>query len=305
MGRVDQEIAERLDDLRAVMALADARNPHKVLDAVLDRLATTIQKIAAMMEGIKATVNEPETAHKTNWVDVSQAIARVDEILGPLHKSLLIHVQGNVELEADSWRVWSVFSNLIGNAIKYAKPGSGPYIEIRVGVATAPEVLWRSFRSKLEKDRVSDRHYGLFLDRLLEIRDWCEIQVTDFGIGIPAKRLWGVFKLFKQLNKISDYEVHDVDEAHVEMLSAYLDLESKKSKGHMGIGMGLALTQYYVRSQGGEVAVSSRTGGPTTFGIWFPLTSASNLNATRLRDDVWWRDRDFVGSSRVLPGGNT
>lgn len=290
VDKVDGEIEERLADLRSVMALAEKKDPHRVLDALIDDLETTTRKISAMMEGIKATVSEePVVANDGRRVAVADAVARVDEVLRPLSRDLKIGVEGDVHIEGHPWRIWSVFSNLIGNAVKYTKPGQEARVEIRVGRPPSMSALVQNFANRIQKDRVSDHHYFVFLKEAERTSEWCEINVTDYGMGIPPRKQWGIFKLFKQLKSEDGYDLHDVDLAHKKMLQAYTSLESASPTSHMGIGMGLALTQYYVRSHGGEIAVHSKVGGPTTFGIWLPLTPGSKIDPIELRGDVWWR----------------
>lgn len=287
--RVDAEIAERLSDLRAILDLADRRNPHGVLDLTLNELETATRKIAAMMEGIKATVAVPPSDVKKGLIRVSESVDSVQELLRPLEPGLSVETRGEAYIEGDPWRIWSVFSNLIGNAIKYSKPNHAPSVEIRIGVVSDPVRLSFVFRNRLEKDRVADKHYKHFIKALSNGDGWCEFNVTDHGLGIPIKKQWGIFKLFKQLHVDSSHQPKDAREAERRMLEAYQKLDAAKEHGHAGIGMGLALTQYYVRSQGGEISVSSKVGGPTTFGIWFPSSVAGVAEAVELRQDTWWR----------------
>lgn len=290
LDRVDSEIHARIADLRALIDLAGRKDPHGVLDDLLDHLETTTQKIQAMMDGIRATVDTEHLLEGApHRVGVRTAVARVEEMLRPITDHLDVQVHGDAQLEGHPWRIWSVFSNLIGNAIKYSQPGVGAKVEIRIGLPKTMDTIIANFKNKIKKERVSDHHYYLFLREASRGSQWCEINVTDYGIGIPAKKQWGIFKLFKQLKNEVPHGIADMDQVHRNMIQAYANLESADPSSHMGIGMGLALAQYYIRSHGGELVVSSRVGGPTTFGIWLPLVGKSSIEPSELRRDVWWR----------------
>lgn len=290
LDKVDDEINARIADLRALINLAGRKDPHSVLDDLLDHLETTTQKIQAMMDGIKATIgSEPTLEGTAHRVAIRPAVERVEEMLRPLTDRLEVRVYGNGQIEGHPWRIWSVFSNLIGNAIKYAHPGAGTTVEVRIGVPESMESISSNFREKIKRERVSDQHYYIFLREISRVSQWCEINVTDFGIGIPQKKQWGIFKLFKQLKNDASPSKVDMNQVHRNMIQAYANLESADPSSHMGIGMGLALAQYYIRSHGGELVVSSRAGGPTTFGMWLPLVGKSSIDPGELRPDVWWR----------------
>ncbi|HYI39341.1 MAG TPA: HAMP domain-containing sensor histidine kinase [Allosphingosinicella sp.] len=288
--RVDHEIRQHRDGLHRVLALADDRNPHGVLDDTLDDLQAATDKIGSMIDGIRAILKEPHrTAPDQLRSRVSVAVKGTVNVLRPVAESLNTTLIGDVELSVQSWKMWSIFSNLLGNAVKYAKEGEGAQVQIRVGIPESICNVALAFRQKLDRERVNDKYYRVFVDSARAGGQWCEIQVTDHGRGIPEDRLWGVFKLFKQLNQGRRTRRRVAPDVQERMLQAFSHIGSDRPTEHMGIGLGLALTQYLVRTAHGEIAVSSTNGGPTTFGLWFPVEPGFLVDAARLRNDVWWR----------------
>ncbi len=71
------------------------------------------------------------------------------------------------------------------------------------------------------------------------------IEVEDTGIGIPASDLPRIFERFYRVDK-------------------------GRSRERGGTGLGLSIVKHLVKAMGGEIAVSSRPGGGTTFRITLP-----------------------------------
>ena len=81
--------------------------------------------------------------------------------------------------------------------------------------------------------------------------DWLKISITDNGIGIPEDKLHQIFERFFQ---------HDLP---YQMVNA-------------GSGIGLSITQEFVRLHGGKIEVSSKEGQGSCFTVWLPLLSAAD-----------------------------
>lgn len=86
--------------------------------------------------------------------------------------------------------------------------------------------------------------------RLLHIR------IQDTGTGIPKGQLKHVFERFYQ---VDDYGIH------------------KNSHKQEGSGIGLALTQEFVKLMGGKISVESEVGSGSTFSIFLPITNNSAI----------------------------
>ncbi len=94
-----------------------------------------------------------------------------------------IHVGELPVIHGDALRVRQLFQNLIGNALKFRKPGMSPVIQVT---------------AMMIQDR---RHTGVGKPGRL-----CQIEVQDQGIGIPAEHLEKIFGMFKRLHRKDEYE---------------------------------------------------------------------------------------------------
>jgi PAS domain S-box-containing protein len=113
-------------------------------------------------------------------------------------------------VRADRMRLRQVLLNLLSNAIKYNREGGSVMIEVQT-----------------------------------EGTDRLRINVTDTGLGIPAKRLAEVFQPFNRL----DAEISNIE----------------------GTGIGLTITRRIVELMGGSVDVESEVGVGSTFWIELPM----------------------------------
>ncbi|WP_157899012.1 sensor histidine kinase [Luteitalea pratensis] len=124
------------------------------------------------------------------------------------------------ELLVDVGRLELVLVNLLSNGIKYADP-SRPTRHVMVTGRTSSD------------------------------GEWCEVDVSDNGVGIPAHALNGVFRRFSRAH--ADRE----DLAHV-----------------AGLGLGLAIVDDAMRALDGQVWVASVEGEGTTFTLRLPMRAA-------------------------------
>jgi two-component system sensor histidine kinase SenX3 len=75
--------------------------------------------------------------------------------------------------------------------------------------------------------------------------EWVELQVSDEGIGIPARDLDRIFERF-----------YRVDRA--------------RSRGTGGVGLGLAIVRHVATNHSGDVRVTSQEGEGSTFTLRIP-----------------------------------
>jgi light-regulated signal transduction histidine kinase (bacteriophytochrome) len=118
---------------------------------------------------------------------------------------------------ADPVQVRQLLQNLVANALKFQRSG------------TVPQIVIRS----------RDLGHG-----------WCEISVTDNGIGFDEKYLDRIFRQFQRLHGRTEYE---------------------------GSGMGLAICRKVVARHGGTITAHSRPGEGSQFVVTLP--SAADVQA--------------------------
>ncbi|HMQ51164.1 MAG TPA: response regulator [Anaerolineae bacterium] len=155
-------------------------------------------------------------------VDLGQ-IAR--EVLTDLEISLQ-EVGGRVDLndlptvEADPIQMRQLFQNLLSNALKFHRIGATPLVRVQGHATMLPE---------------ENGANGKF----------CQITVSDNGIGFDEKHSSRIFQIFQRLHGCSEYE---------------------------GTGIGLATCRKIVDRHGGSITAQSSPGAGATFVVTLPRT---------------------------------
>lgn len=157
---------------------------------------------------------------------VSLVIAESVDRARPLAEARSIDIRVDepnerMRLLGDRRQLVSAFGNLVENAVKYSERGS----RVEVGANSNGT--------------------------------WVDLEVRDFGIGIPARDLDRIFERF-----------YRVDRA--------------RSRETGGTGLGLAIVRHVASNHGGEVRVQSIEGEGSTFTLRIP--AAPGLVETSLRD---------------------
>ena len=208
----------------------------------LDRYALEIHQSAAQLAGLItrladiSTMDERELQLTTAPVNVrrwaDQAIATL-----PLDASarVVADVPPDLWVLADGERLGQIFSNLLGNAIKYS-PAASP---IRV-------TAWRESREALTRS-ASGGPAETGFERAPE--QVVMVSVRDFGEGIPQDQIGRLFHKFVRLPRSLTTPVR-------------------------GTGLGLWICKKYVQAMGGEIWVESEVGNGADFRFWLPLAAA-------------------------------
>lgn len=190
----------------------------------------SINEVISAGEHLLALVNELLDISKIEAGDINVAITRVqlNDVLRDalsLTKEMrqakqitLDYVQSDCaqRILADELRLRQVFVNLITNAIKYNKPAGRIAINCRV------------------RD------------------DFCEIDISDTGIGIPEELMSDIFNRFARV--------------------------ADDTRGIDGIGIGLFITKEYVEAMSGTIQVSSTYGSGSTFTVRLPLVISADTD---------------------------
>lgn len=157
------------------------------------------------------------TAQKSE-IDLNQQVKDVldDLELDVAKKGAKITVDTLPKVRGDRRQFQQFFQNLIGNAIKYAKPDVVPEIQI-----SSNEVLGREAKASLPTE-VADKSYYF-------------IQLKDNGIGFEPEYAEDIFKVFTRLHGASAYAGSGVGlsivQKVVENHNGYIWAESKPGEG--------------------------------------------------------------------------
>ena len=144
----------------------------------LDRIRTAVVGMQQLIEDLLASsTSRSQELHATR-VDLDAVARAVAAERGDMAAGLrpLIEVSTLPPVHADEAMVRQLLNNLIGNAIKYVRPGASPEIMVRAR-------------------RVGDR---------------VEVTVSDHGIGIPAEARDDVFEAFHRAHEDDRYDGHGI-----------------------------------------------------------------------------------------------
>jgi two-component system CheB/CheR fusion protein len=125
------------------------------------------------------------------------------------HK-LIVKGDADISVRADRNRLEQVLVNLISNAIKYSPDADKVIIDVE------------------------------------KVSEGVKIAITDFGIGIPGKKIPLIFDRF-----------YRVDE---------------KSQKYSGLGLGLYISSEIIKRHGGYINIESEEGKGSTFWFVIPVT---------------------------------
>ncbi|KAA6436903.1 response regulator [Dyadobacter flavalbus] len=113
---------------------------------------------------------------------IDEILVDFDEVIE--EKNAVVRVHPLPVTDTIPSQIRQVFQNLIGNALKFSKPGTPPLITISSTLIGS---------KGMDEPAVAD---GLF----------CRIVIADNGIGFDEKFLDRIFVIFQRLNNISTYE---------------------------------------------------------------------------------------------------
>ena len=157
------------------------------------------------------------TAQKTE-IDLNQQVKDVidDLELEVVEKGAKFKIDSLPKVRGDRRQFQQFFQNLIGNAIKYAKPDVVPEIQI-----SSNEVLGREAKASLPIDEADKKYYL--------------IQLKDNGIGFEQEYAEDIFKVFTRLHGASTYAGSGVGlsivQKVVENHNGYIWAESTPGEG--------------------------------------------------------------------------
>lgn len=128
-------------------------------------------------------------------------------------------------VRGDASQLEQLFQNLISNALKFTPPAKRPRITVSCRVCD---------RADLPAAVSPNGHTGQF----------CQIDVTDEGVGFDTQYLDRIFQVFQRLYGKDEFP---------------------------GTGVGLAICQRVVQNHGGGITATSTAGRGATFSVFLPM----------------------------------
>lgn len=187
---------------------------------VLDRIDEQINRQARLIRDL-LDLSKMETGylalHET-WFDLDDLVRETLDMVQPTTQTHTLRLEGatNAQVYGDQERLGQVFINLLTNAIKYSPRADSVLVTLR-----------------------SDR-------------EWAEVAVHDFGIGIAPKHHKHIFERF--------YQVDD-----------------PRTSTYPGLGIGLYIARTIMERHGGRLWIESSAGKGSTFHFGLSLLRPNSL----------------------------
>ncbi len=157
----------------------------------LDRILASSTRLRNLIEDLLQFSRVTTTARPMQQVDLNQI---VEEVVSDLEE-LVQKTDGRVVIRrlpviwADGSQMRQLFLNLIGNGLKFHRPGVSPIVEVTAR-KLAVEVTTRKMTGETGT---------------IDGKGWHEIRVTDNGIGFEEIYRERIFKLFERLHGQHQY----------------------------------------------------------------------------------------------------
>lgn len=228
------------EPLRKVLAFGD-RLKAKYADALSDEGLDYLERMHSASERMRTLINDllsfsrvTTNARPFEEVNLTEVI---DEVFSDFELKIEeteteIIVGDLPDIDADKTQMRQLFQNLIGNAIKFCKPGESPVIKI-YGESNPAE----------DPDLVETEISSETLENSLP-KGFCRIYVEDNGIGFDEKYLDRIFTVFQRLHGRTEYE---------------------------GSGVGLAICRKITERHNGHITAKSLPGQGAKFIITMPI----------------------------------
>ncbi len=152
----------------------------------LSRVVASAENMRQLINGLLEFSKIAQTSGPFEQVDLNDVILEVmnDWELKIEETGTAIRCIGLPVIDAVASQIKQLFMNLIGNAIKFRKPGVPPIIKIEVHTISEKELLQFHLQPK--------KHYY-------------KITVSDNGIGFEDQYATRIFQVFQRLHGKSEY----------------------------------------------------------------------------------------------------
>jgi two-component system sensor histidine kinase ResE len=209
------------------------RHAAEVIYEEASRMVRMVEQL-----GDLARIDAGEMELTPSVVDLAALVGGVVQTMAPVAADKRVNLATDLpalpSVMADGDRLIQVFTNLIGNALKFTPEGGRVQVEAQLAATCKPS---RGTHLNSADDRLSDASVAG--------DGWIKVSVSDTGCGIPAEDLPRVFERFYQVDK-------------------------SRASGR-GSGLGLAIAKEIVVAHGGRIGVESVEGVGTRFTVEIPL----------------------------------
>lgn len=191
----------------------------------IERMKNASKRMQTLIKNLLMYSRVTTNARPFSRVDLAMTIRDVvNDLEIQIERTKGCVSMGNLPvIDADSLQMHQLFQNLIGNALKYHRKDVHPIVDIQT-----------QYLDGIKQDRNRTSHDNRF----------CQITVTDNGIGFNEKYAEFIFGMFQRLHRRDEYE---------------------------GTGVGLAICRKIVERHCGSITAKSTPGEGSKFTIVLPI----------------------------------
>ena len=182
------DLQEPLHSIQVFSDLLRVRHGVALTDqgqGYLSRVTKAAGRMKQLIEGLLVYSRMDAPVLKADSLSLQEIVQEIfSDLQGHIEELQAdIHVGELPVIHGDALRIRQLLQNLIGNALKFRKPGVRPVIQVTAMII---------------QDR---RHTGPGKPGRL-----CQIEIQDQGIGIREEHLDKIFGMFKRLHRKDEYE---------------------------------------------------------------------------------------------------
>ncbi len=233
-----QEPLRKIKNFVTVLLAEEEKNLSEDGKRYLHRTNHIAKRMQDLIEDLLVYARAKSGEQKFEVTDLSEIIEEVISDYDDSIKEKKAEVKqiGGCKANIIRFQFSQVIHNLIGNSLKFSKPGVAPRITIRTKVLDGKKIRMLNLQTK----NIGAQNYASFLPK----SKYCHIQYTDNGIGFDTKYKERIFVVFQRL--------HSKEEYH-------------------GTGMGLAICKRIIENHHGFITADGELGKGAIFNVYFPL----------------------------------
>ena len=278
VGRDMTEVRQIHEVLR--LRANELENANRVKDEFLATMSHELRTPLTSIMGWSRLLGTNKLSDKEKERAV-QVIQRNAEAQAKLIEDLLDVsriITGKLKIEFQPVSFASITEGVI-NSLRPAIDAKQLHLEMSIdpaaGLILGDPARLQQIVTNLLSNAIKFTANGGRIDVRLERADSCvRLKITDTGVGLAAEHLPHIFERFRQ-----------VDASNI--------------RAHGGLGLGLAIVDYLVKQQAGNVSVESPgLGQGATFTVEFPLTSLEVIGSNLVGIELFTgRPRDIFESA--------